>query len=140
VPAAGTSFERVWQVPDAQVASGRIPGYVAAVRVGGQVAVRAGGRMATEPDSAPMGQDTLFRIASVTKPIGGALTLSLVQDGGQRSGSSTGRPRSRMRLIRAHAVGVAPGRVLHVERPRTAQQHHPGNRVSPISRSLTSGP
>jgi hypothetical protein len=34
-------FERVWQVPDAQVASGRIPGYVAAVRVGGQVAVPA---------------------------------------------------------------------------------------------------
>ena len=28
-----------------------------------------------------MGEDTLFRIASLTKPIGGALTLSLVQDG-----------------------------------------------------------
>jgi CubicO group peptidase (beta-lactamase class C family) len=74
-------FERVWQVPDAQVASGRIPGYVAAVRIGGQVAVRAGGRTAVEADSAPMGEDTLFRIASVTKPIGGALTLSLVADG-----------------------------------------------------------
>jgi hypothetical protein len=63
------------------VASGRIPGYVAAVRVGGQVEVRAGGRTAVETDSAPMGEDTLFRIASVTKPMGGALTLSLVQDG-----------------------------------------------------------
>ena len=31
--------------------------------------------------SAPMRDDTLFRIASVTKPIGGALTLALVQDG-----------------------------------------------------------
>jgi len=28
-----------------------------------------------------MRDDTLFRIASVTKPIGGALALSLVQDG-----------------------------------------------------------
>jgi CubicO group peptidase (beta-lactamase class C family) len=28
-----------------------------------------------------MGEDTLFRIASVTKPIGGALTLSLVEEG-----------------------------------------------------------
>ena len=28
-----------------------------------------------------MGEDTLFRLASVTKPLGGALTLSLVQDG-----------------------------------------------------------
>ena len=79
--AADTSFERVWRVPDAQVVSGRIPGYVAAVRVGGQVGVRAGGRMAVEAESAPMGEDTLFRIASVTKPMGGALTLSLVQDG-----------------------------------------------------------
>lgn len=76
-----TSFERVWQVPDARVASGRIPGYVGAVRVGGQVEGRAGGRMAIEADSPPMDEDTLFRIASVTKPMGGALTLSLVQDG-----------------------------------------------------------
>ncbi len=35
-------FEGAWQVLDAQVASGRIPGYVAALRVGGQVEVRAG--------------------------------------------------------------------------------------------------
>jgi CubicO group peptidase (beta-lactamase class C family) len=80
-PDAPTGLDRVWPVPDAQVASGRIPGYVAAVRVGGQVAVRAGGRMAVGADSAPMREDTLFRIASVTKPIGGALALSLVQDG-----------------------------------------------------------
>jgi CubicO group peptidase (beta-lactamase class C family) len=37
--------------------------------------------VALDPDSAPMREDTLFRIASVTKPIGGALSLSLVQDG-----------------------------------------------------------
>jgi CubicO group peptidase (beta-lactamase class C family) len=77
----GTSFEDVWRPMDAQVASGRIPGYVGAVRIGGRVEVRTGGRMAVEPDSAPMREDTLFRIASVTKPIGGALALSLVQDG-----------------------------------------------------------
>ncbi len=41
-------FEGAWQVLDAQVASGRIPGYVAALRVGGQVEVRAGGRTAVE--------------------------------------------------------------------------------------------
>src|SRR5258708_38800165 len=41
-------FEGAWQVLDAQVASGRIPGYVAALRVGGQVEVRAGGRAAGE--------------------------------------------------------------------------------------------
>jgi CubicO group peptidase (beta-lactamase class C family) len=80
-PAVDASVGRIWQVLDAQVASGRMPGYVAAVRVGGQAVIRAGGRTAVEPASAPMGDDTLFRIASLTKPMGGALTLSLVQDG-----------------------------------------------------------
>jgi CubicO group peptidase (beta-lactamase class C family) len=37
--------------------------------------------MAVGAQSAQMREDTLFRIASVTKPIGGALALSLVQDG-----------------------------------------------------------
>jgi CubicO group peptidase (beta-lactamase class C family) len=37
--------------------------------------------MAIEAGAPPMQDDTLFRIASVTKPIGGALALSLVQDG-----------------------------------------------------------
>jgi CubicO group peptidase (beta-lactamase class C family) len=77
----GMSFEQIWETQQAHVASGRIPGYVAAVRIGGRTEVRAGGRMAIEPDSPPMREDTLFRIASVTKPIGGALTLALVEDG-----------------------------------------------------------
>src|SRR5689334_7751465 len=74
-------FPNVWAVADAQVASGRIPGYVGAVRIGDAVEVHAGGTMALDAQSLPMGEDTQFRIASVTKPIGGALTLSLVQDG-----------------------------------------------------------
>jgi CubicO group peptidase (beta-lactamase class C family) len=78
---AETGFERVWQVVDAHVESGRIPGYVAAVRIRGRVDVRAGGRTGVEAASRPMGESTLFRIASVTKPIGGALTLSLVEEG-----------------------------------------------------------
>ena len=84
--AAGTGpeamdIDEIWRVPDEHVASGRIPGYVGAVRIRGEVQVRAGGRTALEPDGAPMREDTLFRVASLTKPIGGALTLSLVQDG-----------------------------------------------------------
>jgi CubicO group peptidase (beta-lactamase class C family) len=78
---AGAGLEDVWRVPDEQVRSGRIPGYVGAVRIGGQVHVRAGGRVAVEPGSAPMREDTLFRIASTTKPVGAALVLGLVQDG-----------------------------------------------------------
>ena len=75
------SFERIWAVPDARVAAGKIPGYAAAVRIGGRTEVRWGGRTAIEPDAPPVREDTLFRIASITKPLGGALTLSLVRDG-----------------------------------------------------------
>jgi CubicO group peptidase (beta-lactamase class C family) len=74
-------FDRIWEVPEGDVASGRIPGFVGAVRIGGRVEVRAGGRMAVAPDSPPMRDDTRFRLASITKPIGGALVLSLVEDG-----------------------------------------------------------
>jgi CubicO group peptidase (beta-lactamase class C family) len=83
-PAGGQvamTFDTIRKTQDARVASGRIAGYVAAVRVGGRTEVHAGGRMAIEPDSPPMREDTLFRIASVTKPIGGALTFALVEDG-----------------------------------------------------------
>ena len=75
------SFDDNWRVADARVASGRVPGYVGAVRVRGHVEIHAAGRTAVEPDSPPMRTDTLFRIASITKPMGGALTLSLVEDG-----------------------------------------------------------
>ncbi|BCJ39296.1 serine hydrolase [Actinocatenispora thailandica] len=78
---SGPDFPAIWRVLDEQVAAGRLPGYVAAVRIRGAVEVHAGGRTAIEPDSAPMGADTQFRIASVTKPIGAALTLGLVHDG-----------------------------------------------------------
>lgn len=74
------SVESIWRVLDEQVESGRFPGYVAAVRVGGEETVHAGGRMHVDADE-PMREDTLFRIASVTKPIGAALTLSLIEDG-----------------------------------------------------------
>ena len=61
------------------MASGRIPGYVGAVRLGGATEVRAAG--ARTLDGPPMQEDTQFRIASLTKPIGGVLLLSLVEDG-----------------------------------------------------------
>ena len=72
-------FQAIWRVPDARVSSGDTPGYVAAVRIKGTTAVHAHGKMAF--DGPPMQPDTLFRIASLTKPIGAALTLLLVEDG-----------------------------------------------------------
>jgi CubicO group peptidase (beta-lactamase class C family) len=63
-----------------QVGSGRLPGFVAAVRHRGATAVLTGGRLAVG-SAAPMAPDTLFRLASVTKLVAGALTLALVADG-----------------------------------------------------------
>ena len=79
--AAPTELEPVRQVLDGWEASGRVPGYVAAIRVGGRTTLLAGGRRALGPDAPPMSPDTLFRIASLTKTMGGALVLSLVRDG-----------------------------------------------------------
>jgi CubicO group peptidase (beta-lactamase class C family) len=78
---SSTGIEHVWDVLDDQVADGRMPGYVAAVRVRGETTIRAHGRTAVEQDAPPMRDDTLFRVASLTKPMGGVLTLSLVRDG-----------------------------------------------------------
>jgi CubicO group peptidase (beta-lactamase class C family) len=75
------SADEIWAELDERVAAGRFPGYAAAIRIGEHTHVRVGGRRAIEPDAPPMTDDTLFRIASLTKPMGAALTLSLVQDG-----------------------------------------------------------
>jgi CubicO group peptidase (beta-lactamase class C family) len=88
---ASISFERIWQVQDAHVASGHVAGYVAAVRLGARTEVHAGRRLALKSASPPMRDDTLFRIASLTKPMGGALTLSLVQDCNRTQAAGAGR-------------------------------------------------
>src|SRR4051794_3495807 len=73
------TFQPVAAVLQAQVDAGRMPGFVAAVRHGGATEGLAGGRLAVG-GSAPMEPDTLFRLASVTQPVGGALTLALAED------------------------------------------------------------
>ena len=77
---ADTRFAAVWTLLDEQVAGGRFPGCVAAVRYAGRTEVHATGRPALG-DGEAIRPDTLFRIASLTKPFGGALTLGLVHDG-----------------------------------------------------------
>lgn len=73
-------FARVRRLLDEQVAEGRLPGYVAAVRAGGTTEVLCGGTLALG-GGAPMEPDTLFRLASVTKIVGGVLALALVEQG-----------------------------------------------------------
>jgi CubicO group peptidase (beta-lactamase class C family) len=62
------------------VAPDRIPGLVALVARGDQVHVEALGSLAADGRH-PVQRDSLFRIASVTKPVTAAATLALIEEG-----------------------------------------------------------
>ncbi|MEJ8858111.1 serine hydrolase domain-containing protein [Variovorax robiniae] len=62
------------------VERGDIPGIVTLIAHGDDVQVDAIGKM-TVGDGPPMRRDTVFRIASITKPIVAAATMALVDDG-----------------------------------------------------------
>jgi len=64
----------------ARVAKGELPGMVTLVARGADVHVDAIGTMAFGSDQ-PMRRDTIFRIASMTKPILALATMMLVEDG-----------------------------------------------------------
>jgi hypothetical protein len=59
---------------------GTVPGAVALVARGDRVEVVAAGSIDLE-GSAPMARDSIFRIASITKPITAAAVMMLVDDG-----------------------------------------------------------
>ncbi|MFI6543892.1 serine hydrolase domain-containing protein [Streptomyces prunicolor] len=62
------------------VRGGKVPGAVGLVARGADVEVVAVGSVDAE-GSAPMARDSIFRIASITKPITAAAVLMLVEDG-----------------------------------------------------------
>jgi CubicO group peptidase (beta-lactamase class C family) len=64
----------------AHVGDGSAPGAVALVARGDQVEVQAVGSLDVE-GSAPMARDSIFRIASITKPLTAAAVLVLVDEG-----------------------------------------------------------
>ena len=74
-----TDGERLEEIVETAVARGDAPGVVAAVGRGDEGYVAAAGVMAV--GGPPMRSDTLFRIASITKPITAAVVLSLAEDG-----------------------------------------------------------
>jgi CubicO group peptidase (beta-lactamase class C family) len=63
-----------------QVASGAVPGAVALVARDGRIEVEAVGLADIEAHT-PMTRESIFRIASITKPITAAATMMLVDDG-----------------------------------------------------------
>ncbi|MGY2080272.1 serine hydrolase domain-containing protein [Modestobacter sp. SYSU DS0657] len=73
-------FVPLWSVLEQRVADGRLPGYAAAVRYRGDIEVRTGGCL-VRGGGDPVTPDSLFRLASLSKPYAGVLTLALVEDG-----------------------------------------------------------
>ncbi|MFD6973794.1 serine hydrolase domain-containing protein [Streptomyces sp. NPDC059979] len=65
---------------EARTGDGSLPGAVGLVAHGGAVEVAAVGSLDTA-GTAPMARDSLFRIASVTKPVTAAATMMLIEDG-----------------------------------------------------------
>ena len=75
-----SKFAPVWRSLEDQVASGWAPGIAAGVRHQGETEYFATGSLAFG-SSEPMRTDTRFRIASLSKPVGAVVALSMVEDG-----------------------------------------------------------
>ncbi len=74
-----TDGEKLDEIVEAAVARGDAPGVVAAVGRGDTTRIATAGTMAI--GGPPMRADTLFRIASITKPVTAAVVLSLADEG-----------------------------------------------------------
>ncbi|MFE9629794.1 serine hydrolase domain-containing protein [Streptomyces sp. NPDC006463] len=64
----------------AHVGDGRLPGAVGLVARGDDIEVAAVGSLDTS-GGAPMARDSLFRVASLTKPVTAAATMTMIEDG-----------------------------------------------------------
>jgi CubicO group peptidase (beta-lactamase class C family) len=71
--------DRLHAVVADHIGDERVPGLVALVSRGDQVHVEAQGTLSI--GGAPVARDSLFRIASTTKPITAAVTLALIEEG-----------------------------------------------------------
>ena len=73
------NFAAVEHEMDAAVARGVFPGVVVLVNIGGQVVFhRAAGMRALEPERSPMREDTIFDLASLTKPLATSLAMIIM--------------------------------------------------------------
>lgn len=76
---ASAGLERLTEVAASHVGPDRVPGLVVAAASGDEVHVEALGVLSL--GGPPVRRDSLFRIASTTKPITGAVTMALVDEG-----------------------------------------------------------
>jgi CubicO group peptidase (beta-lactamase class C family) len=76
---SAAGLERLAEVAASHVGPDRVPGLVALVASGDDVHVEVLGCLSI--DGPPVQRNSLFRIASTTKPMTGAVTMALVDDG-----------------------------------------------------------
>jgi CubicO group peptidase (beta-lactamase class C family) len=74
-----SGIERIHRVLNAHVQNGVLPGLVALVSSGSDVHVETLGRMFTG-GAEPMQRDTIFRIASITKPVTAVAAMILIEE------------------------------------------------------------
>ncbi|MEV7967299.1 serine hydrolase domain-containing protein [Sphaerisporangium sp. NPDC088356] len=82
----------------AYVGDGSVPGVVGLVARGGGVEVEAVGSVDVDGTS-PMARNTIFRIASVSKPVIAAAVMSLVDDGRIALDDPISSPRSIVTVV-----------------------------------------
>ncbi len=82
--AVGMSSARLQRVTDgfkAEVAAGRLPGFVIAVARRGQIVYHEAAGAQDVTTQVPMQKDSIFRIYSMTKPLASLAAMMLVEDG-----------------------------------------------------------
>jgi CubicO group peptidase (beta-lactamase class C family) len=82
--AVGMSSQRLQRVTDgfkAEVAAGRLPGFVIAVARRGQVVYHEAAGSQDVTTQVPMQKDSIFRIYSMTKPLASLAAMILVEEG-----------------------------------------------------------
>jgi CubicO group peptidase (beta-lactamase class C family) len=75
-----TGLGRLRAIGEQHVASGHVPGLVFLVSSRGQTHAEALGTLAVGGGE-PVARDSQFRIASITKPVTGAVTMALIEEG-----------------------------------------------------------
>jgi len=118
-------FERLHQALAARIHRNEIPGLVALVARGDQVYVAALGHKAFD-DPEPMRPETIFRIASMTKPVTSVAAMLLVEEGRLRLGDPIARyipafDSVRVAVASADAAGRATTTLVSAKRPITVR-------------------
>jgi len=76
------ALERLWRLLDEATARRQIPGAAVGIaRRGVALAPRYFGRQGLEAEAAPVGAETLFLVASITKPVTATAVMRLVEEG-----------------------------------------------------------